>query len=218
MPSDSNGSDHWFRTFLLAIAIPGFVAFIFTNIDNRRKDRLDFVRAQIEHFYGPLYVLSKTNNSEWRELLKEGPLRFDDRHPPTPKDVTRWRQWSQTVFLPNDQKIENIVLNNAQYINQPVITGVFAEFFAFSASFRVIANQWKESDVSQPDYAIAANNKPNAKYPSTLAMCAEKELKLLKYMAQRLENVWCGILFDIFEPTQAKSLSQDAVASCVPPS
>ena len=54
--------------FLLGAMITGAVGYIFGGPNDHRKAQLDFVNAQIERLYGPLYALTQANNEIWNQF------------------------------------------------------------------------------------------------------------------------------------------------------
>ncbi len=77
---------------LIPTLIVAFVSYVYTTLDTRRKERLEFVRGQIGNLYGPLYTLSATNEFVWHDLGKKHMSKFDDKQNlPDIVSITWWR-------------------------------------------------------------------------------------------------------------------------------
>ncbi|MFJ9027424.1 hypothetical protein ACIRQP_02670 [Streptomyces sp. NPDC102274] len=73
-----------------------------------RKARIDWASSQLEDLYGPLLVLTETNERAWSEYCRRyilsigaGPAEI-----PLPEmEEARWRTWVEEIFAPTAQKI-----------------------------------------------------------------------------------------------------------------
>src|ERR1700722_5155365 len=118
MNGKSDSTVHSFLQSVALVVIPpmllGFISYVYATLDNNRKERLEFVRAQIGDLYGPLYTLSTTSETVWDSLGKLH--RPDFQHTSSKDEIRIWRNMLITVVDPLNESIENTLLSSKRTI------------------------------------------------------------------------------------------------------
>jgi hypothetical protein len=73
------------------------VGFLYTTVDDKRKDQLAYTRDQIVNLYGPLDTLAEARNAVWTNL--------QDVHAPSSQDADQlkiWQEKYQKIVMPMD--------------------------------------------------------------------------------------------------------------------
>jgi hypothetical protein len=171
-----------------------------------RTTRLAFVNKQIEKLYGPLYILTQSNNEAWtyftgryfkrrKTIFSEAPLKIPD--------VDIWRLWITTVFQPLNIKIESAIVNNPQLLMGPGIPPVFQQFITHTESYRPLIETWKPSDKSnEANYVEQEKNVGAFNYPKDIIQCVSVSYQTLQKRKEALENFFNVVAAFSSEPEQ----------------
>ncbi|MGW2204178.1 hypothetical protein [Streptomyces sp. NPDC001774] len=117
----------------------------------QRQERLARVNRQLADFYGPLYALTSTNSRMFEEFLAlharpGGVSPFRDTTPPTEEELTAWRLWAGTVFLPNIRAMRDVVVRHVDLLDEPGMPPVLLDLYAHVAGFEITAARWERDD------------------------------------------------------------------------
>jgi hypothetical protein len=159
-----------------AVAIVGICAavigyFVKYSTDLRlaqRKDRLDRINRQLSEFYGPLLALTQSSGESWeafRNRYRPPGERSYWRNdpPPTREDVLAWRLWMTTVFVPVHQRMMDLVLQNADLIEESEMPSCLLALCAHVAGYQAILKEWETGEIStQREDNISVVNFPGA--------------------------------------------------------
>ena len=112
---------------------------------SQREARIDRVSSQLKDLYGPLLVLTETNERAWGEYYRHyirpiGAGRADIQLPES--EEARWRTWVETVFAPTAQKIRDIITARGDLIIGREMPPVVLEFCAHAATYDVLLANW----------------------------------------------------------------------------
>ncbi|MEW1677343.1 hypothetical protein AB0O47_29545 [Streptomyces noursei] len=110
-----------------------------------RKARIDRVGSQLKDLYGPLLVLTETNEKAWSEYCTRYilPLRGDLAEIPLSElEEVRWRTWVEEVFAPTAQKMREIITARGDLIIGGEMPPVVLEFCAHAATYDVLLANW----------------------------------------------------------------------------
>ena len=199
-------------TFISAI-----LTYVANSVERVRVTKLDYVNAQIERLYGPLYALTQAEDKAWRQFLISnrlagGSFVFGD-HPPEPnsEQVDAWRLWMKTVFQPLNVKMEEAIVANSQLVIGDKLSPVFLQLITQTEAYKAITTGWKESDRNDVKKYTSreSNTVENLNYPVGIISCVQAAYTELKKRQQRLES---GLaIFEIFAPpiTSDRSCSPD---------
>ncbi|MBQ0827386.1 hypothetical protein [Streptomyces tagetis] len=119
---------------------------------SQRKARIDRVSSQLKDLYGPLLVLTETNEKAWTEYCRSyilpigvGPAEF----PLSELEEARWRTWVEAVFAPTAQKIREIITARGDLIIGGEMPPVVLEFCAHAATYDALLANWDGADPSK---------------------------------------------------------------------
>jgi hypothetical protein len=190
-----------FPKFLLGVAavliptiLTAFFSFIYTTIDNRRKDQLDFVRGQIVKLYGPLYTLSATNEVVWKTLGKKRRPNFNAEIPPSKDQVIAWRGLLQAVVKPLNEQMEATLLKSGEVVRCDSIRRALLDFFAFAEEIKIVSSTWKpEDEMDEKIMQSPEKNMPEMHYPRHLTDILRVELDSLHKQEARLDDGLFGL-------------------------
>jgi len=167
------------NSIALAIIIPlllSFVAwvasFIFTTFDDKRKNRLAAVRAQIVDLYGPMYTLSAAHDNIWNKLGSVYKPDFSKSDQIQPEQINNWRTVLQNVIQPLNIQMETTFLASKQSIRCPSVRVALHQFVAYAEAVKVVTSGWTEGNLKDTS---AVKNVPAIVYPGSLSylLCAE---------------------------------------------
>lgn len=161
----------------ILIAIVGYFVTYFNNLRlARRAERLSLLNQQINELYGPLYVVTQTSgvlaNALQEKMRIKGSVNIDDDAPKDDSDLSEWRLWVENVFIPYNQILQDIILNNAHLIREQEYPRCLKLFCAHEASLRVVVEKWKKSDFSEKTSML--------NFPTEVNRYAEQSFKELK--------------------------------------
>lgn len=135
------------------IALIGYLATYWINILlSRRSQELDLVNRQIQEFYGPLYVATQNSKRAYEALMRklDREVFFTDKdNPPTEQEVAEWRLWAQSVFMPNNEVIERLILEKAYLIREKDMPSCLLEFITHVSGLKVAMQKWTKGDFSE---------------------------------------------------------------------
>jgi hypothetical protein len=180
---------------LIITILLAFIGYIVTYLNNlsmtRRAERLHLITTQINEFYGPLYVITQTSARLLKALKEkarsEGRTFVDDDAPKSVDDVSDWRVWLETVFIPMNERLEDIIIQKSHLIREQEMPSCLQNFVAHNAGYKALVMKWKLGDFSE---AISLIPYPNE--ISEYAKNAYQELKQeqLKIIAMSKKNKW----------------------------
>lgn len=196
MKHNSASTPQSFLRGLLVVLAPtliiGFFSYVYTTLDNKRKDELEFVRGQITDLYGPLYTLSAAFETVWDSLgRKHANLWQDPSKPPRREKVRLWRNLLNGVVEPLNDQIDNVLLSSKQTIRCPAVRDALHNFVAFAQSVKLLIGTWK-SDADVND-VTKQDNMPELQYPKNLSELLNAELMALHARESKLESGFFGL-------------------------
>ncbi|MFE4537824.1 hypothetical protein ACFRKB_22515 [Streptomyces scopuliridis] len=110
-----------------------------------REARIDRVSSQLKDLYGPLLVLTETNEKAWSEYYRRhilpigvGPVGMSLSE----LEEERWRTWVEAVFAPTAQKIREIITARGDLIIEGEMPPVVLEFCAHAATYDALLADW----------------------------------------------------------------------------
>jgi len=159
---------------LLALSGYLFTYFYGSKLE-QRKNRLERINGQLDEFYGPLLATVQSNQQAWESFLAKHDNNADfykKKNNPTPEQVTEFHDWMETVFMPNNEEINDIIVNNTSLLIENEMPKVILELLAHIMEFRINFKARKE-----PHYEVAESV---SKYPGKdlLDYCVKSFKKL----------------------------------------
>ena len=130
------------------VAITGYFATYLNNLSiARRNDRLKRVNRQISDFYGPLFALVHTTNTAWEYFRQhwgtDRPYYWPNA---SAEEAAAWRLWMEEVFMPKNLKMEKIIVENIDLIDEPEIPNCLLDLLAHVAAYKTVVKRWEEGD------------------------------------------------------------------------
>jgi hypothetical protein len=199
--------------------LTGAVTYFYHVASEVRNSKLEFVNAQMQKLYGPLYAVSQADDrvfklflaTRWRKCSnpKQTDCKFfDDADKPTVDEVRRWRHWMKTVFQPLNLKMEETITANTQLVIGDGLPKVFGDLIAHVEAYKALIAGWQADDFAKcqtsatdlkADPACAAVTKlvntPEFDYPDIIVQCVEVDYKQLKRRQEYLEGSFVNLFF-----------------------
>lgn len=141
-------------TVTIVLAFIGYLATYLNNLRlTQRKDRLDRVNRQLGEFYGPLFALNHASYIARQKFLDKyaaGRDRFfakDVKH--SENDLRVWRHWMQSVFMPINMSIYELILSKSDLLIEPHMPPCLMQLCGHVASYKVVLEKWAKGDFSE---------------------------------------------------------------------
>lgn len=138
----------------ILVAIVGSLAAYLNSLRiASRKDQLDHVDRQLRKLYGPLFALNHVSNIAWRAFrLKYRPgadsyWRTDPG--PTAEEQEAWRLWMSTVFMPLLLRMEEVILEHADLIEEQDMPRCFIDLISHISAYKPVMQKWSRGDHSE---------------------------------------------------------------------
>jgi hypothetical protein len=172
----------WKTFATLAVSI--FLAFVGYIVKYRydlkisqRKDKLDRVNLQLKELYGPLLALGHASQIAWkhfRHRYRPNTRAFWNvpNDPPTSEEAAAWRLWMTEVSMPMLVRMEELILGNADLIDDPEMPPSFIALCAHVAGYKLAMKKWESGDYS--------DNISTINYPHELHDYVEREFVRIK--------------------------------------
>ncbi len=168
-----------------SVAILGFfVAYVVNLRLAQRSDQLRRVSDQLSDFYGPLYALVKATDISWkafRATHRPGGAFWDPEDPPSEADAAAWRLWMSLVFMPLNRQMRDLVVTQAQLLDQDLVPDCLLELCAHVSTYEAILGQWANEDFSQHVSAVSFPRQELTDYAvGSFGPLKSKQQRLLK--------------------------------------
>lgn len=164
------------------LALVGYLATYLNSVRiEQRADNLNRVNKQLSEFYGPLFALSQANDIAWRafrsEYRPDGAF-FSHLNPPTEEEIIIWRLWMQTVFMPNNMRIYEIIISKADLLIEKDMPECLLLFCAHITAYQAVLKQWEAKNYAAHTSLV--------EYPTKLLEYCDKSFERLKAEQSRL--------------------------------
>ncbi|MFJ3234639.1 hypothetical protein [Streptomyces sp. NPDC086787] len=169
----------------VGLAFVGYVVAYLNGLRlTQRQERLARVNRQLSDFYGPLFALTETNSRTFGAFLERharpgGISPFTHEDPPTAEELTEWRLWVTTVFLPNIRAMRDLVIKHADLLGESEMPPLLLQLCAHVSGYEITAARWAQGNLDQHLSVVS--------FPSEeLAAYARREFSSLKKEQSRL--------------------------------
>lgn len=139
----------------VALAFTGYLATYLNSLRlTQRQERLERVNRQLSEFYGPLIALTESNRQIF-DAFAQGHVRpdghspFQHEDPPTDEELTEWRIWFTSVFLPNIKAMRDIAQSKADLLVDSRMPPVLLLLCAHVAGYEVTVARWEAGDYTE---------------------------------------------------------------------
>ncbi len=139
---------------ILLAVLAAAIKFIFDGWTSRKANRLKRIDRQLEFFYGPLLALTHASEQAWKSFrsihrTENGPYWGVPNDPPTEAEALAWRMWIEKVFMPLNERVENLIVEHADLLEEECIPSVLLHLCAHVEAYRGVVAQWKSDDFSR---------------------------------------------------------------------
>jgi hypothetical protein len=215
---------------LLTAILTGAISYAYGVANDIRKAKLDFVNAQIEKLYGPVFASSQAGRAIWNLFVEfhwrnqddpqdGSPVFFDDSNPPNVDQVRRWRHWMRTVFQPLNLKMEEAMVANSHLLIGDTLPPAFQDLIAHTEAYKAVIATWTADDFSECEQraprpaagtacpaVTALRNTASIRFPQAAAQCVADDYEKLKRRQQELQS---GLILAFFAGTVTRSPACD---------
>jgi hypothetical protein len=165
------------------LALGGYLfTYFYGKKQEQRKFRLERINLQLDEFYGPLLAIVQSSQQAWENFIARhggNPDFYKKKHHPSSEQVAEFHNWMSTVFMPNNDELDEIIVNNTSLLVEDEIPKVLLDLMAHVMEFRIHFGHRKD------EYAEVAETR--SKYPGKpLLEYCEKRFKELKAEQLRL--------------------------------
>lgn len=166
----------------ILIAVTGLVAKYVNDLSiANRKDKLERINRQLKEFYGPILSLSSSSNAtfiKFASTWKNKKYYFDNDNTASEKELAIWRNWMKSVFIPINEKIYEIIINNGDLIIENQFPDCLKDFCAHVQTYRPIVSKWEINEFTEHTSLL--------NYPTELGKYIEQGYKYLKMQQAKL--------------------------------
>lgn len=94
----------------------------------RRNNRLTRVSSQLRDLYGPLHALVLVNERVWEDLRRVESEASEPGNAGLAIPVEEWKKWWESVLLPNNIKMRDLIIRHADLHLEPNLPDVLRDF------------------------------------------------------------------------------------------
>lgn len=135
--------------FLVTIALAVW-KYLHELRQRERNERLERIGLQLKFLYGPLYSLINSRKKSWQLFESNHDVQEWDRKSQSipEKDRQDWILWMTEEFRVTNEKIYQIIIENADLYIENGLPRAFETFITHFTEYRLIISRWKNSDES----------------------------------------------------------------------
>jgi hypothetical protein len=153
----------------ILVAFLGYIATYLNSLQlSRRKDRLERVNKQLSELYGPMFSLTHASSIAWKWFREAHPADVNA----TDDDLQEWRLWMSVVFMPQNVKLYDIILNKSDLLIETAMPQSLLDFCAHTVAMQAVLEKWKNRDYSE-HFSVA-------RYPRGIEQYARESYTRLK--------------------------------------
>ncbi|MCX5175008.1 hypothetical protein OG523_04350 [Streptomyces virginiae] len=143
---------------LVATIVLAFVGYTVTYLNGlrlaQRQERLSRVNRQLSELYGPLFALTEANSRIFGAFLErnarsDGRSPFVHELPPTEEELAEWRLWVKTVFLPNIQRMRDLVIKHADLLSESRMPPILLQLCAHVSGYEITVARWEQGSYGE---------------------------------------------------------------------
>lgn len=121
---------------------------------SQQEARLKLVNEKLRLLYGPLYSRLLAGNEAWAAFSKtkwpkhgQGGY-FTDGCQLTEEELATWRHWMKHVFHPMNKKLEAIIVDHMDLVDDDKLPKVFIDVLAHIHVYDAVIKAWELGDFS----------------------------------------------------------------------
>ncbi|WP_030858327.1 hypothetical protein [Streptomyces sp. NRRL S-37] len=139
----------------VGLAFIGYLATYLNGVRlTQRQARLTRVNQQLSDFYGPLFALMEANSRTYEAFSEKysradggGPFYRDT--PPTEQELTEWRTWASTIFIPNIQAMRDVVVTKTDLLIEEEMPEALLQLCAHVSGYEITAARWAQGNYEE---------------------------------------------------------------------
>lgn len=166
----------------ILLALLGYFATYLNNLRlSQRSEKLSRINRQLSELYGPLFALTHATNTAWRAFRtknRPGKAYFFDNESLTETELSAWRLWMTTVFMPNNLRIYEIILSKSDLLIETKMPECLLSFCAHVTAYQTVLKKWENGDYSEHLSVI--------NYPNEIIEYAKTSYQSIKAEQKRL--------------------------------
>ena len=132
----------------ILLGLIGYIAKYVSELRAKSYEaRLGFVTAQLKDLYGPLYLLSGSNDKTWvefRQRFRPNRPMFDDGNPLTPEEKHEYVRWLEVSFVPCNSKMRRVIEANAHLFIGGKVPDAVLQLLAHFDELNVVLSKLKD--------------------------------------------------------------------------
>lgn len=137
---------------ILVPVLTGIAGYLITYFNTKRiernRNRLERINRQLDNFYGPILAIVQANEMAWRSFTSHflnGEKFYKKDNNPTRKELLIFYHWMDTVFMPNNEKLYKIIVEETSLLEDNEIPPPFLKLLAHYLEYKLYLDQMKES-------------------------------------------------------------------------
>ena len=144
-----NGTETATIVLPAVLAVTGyFLSYIYRLKLERRKNRLKRIDRQLSEFYGPLLATVQANQKAWDSLVEKNDGKegfYKTKNNPTPEQSEEFINWMNLVFMPNNEKLYEIIVEKTSLLVDDQLPNPLLELMAHILEYRIELKQVEET-------------------------------------------------------------------------
>lgn len=120
---------------------------------DKLSSELGRVNTQLEKFYGPLKALNESSQIAWigfrKKYRSHTPHYFSNKEMPNEEELKAWRLWMSVVFMPNNNKMFEIVNSRLDLLIEEEMPESLKMLCAHVAAYKTVMVKWEQGDFSE---------------------------------------------------------------------
>jgi hypothetical protein len=201
----------WTLVFSVIAAVVGSATALLLK---RRRDRLraqlDFVNSQLRYFYGPLLATAEASEQAWSVFkarynpeAEPGTNFWDPAHSPTREARTAYKHWINTLFIPLDDKMVEIISARADLLIEPGMPQCLTDLCGHTLSLKAALAMWNVTSGGAPDA-------PDYPAKALLEYLEDSFSALKNEQVRLLKAITSSKAYPLTESTRSVSLISDS--------
>jgi hypothetical protein len=140
----------------ITVATTGWIfTYFHSRHQYRRQAQLELINKKLRLLYGPLYARLLAGNAAWAAFSKtkwpkhrQGGY-FTEGFPLSDNEITTWRNWMKIVFHPMNKKLEGIIVENLDLLEDDEIPRALTKALAHIYVYDAVLAAWEDGDFSE---------------------------------------------------------------------
>jgi hypothetical protein len=114
-------------------------------------------------------------------------------NPPTKEEEAEWRLWMTSVFMPLNERMQEIIIDHADLLDEPEIPNCLLTLCAHVSAYKSVLKQWEQGDYTRNWSVINFPREELLAYTKHTFNKLKKEQSRL--LGEELEKTWSNKLF-----------------------